>query len=266
MNAVSIATSTPNVLGTWSMPFRRVLGAYLAEARSECLRYARSPGFMLPILMLPTVFYLLFGIVMAKTEGADASRYLLVSYGVFGVMSPGLFGFGVSLALERDGGLLTYKRALPMPPGAYLLGKMVMAMMAAAVVIVLLLAMGVGLAHVALAPAQALLLLLTGVLGVLPFCAMGMLVGTFIKGQGAPGALNLIYLPMSFLSGLWVPINMLPKVLQQVAPIWPSYHLHELGLVAVGLGYGNVLEHAGILLGFAAVFFGIAARRLRRYG
>ncbi len=114
----------------------------------------RNPGFMLPILLFPTMFYLLFGIVMGKSEGADAARYLLASYGVFGVMSPGLFGFGISLALERDGGLLTYKRALPMPPGAYLLGKMLMAMVAAAIVIVLLLTMGVAMAHVALSASK----------------------------------------------------------------------------------------------------------------
>ena len=264
MNSVSIsAVTTASADG---MPMRRVLGAYLAEARSECLRYMRAPGFMLPIMLFPAMFYLLFGIAMGHAAGADAARYLLVSYGVFGVMSPGLFGFGVSLALERDGGLLTYKRALPMPPGAYLLGKMLMAMAAAAVVIVLLLAMGLVLGHVDLSAPHMLWLLLTGVLGVLPFCALGMLVGTLIKGQGAPGMLNMIYLPMSFLSGLWVPLNLLPKVLQQIAPVWPSYHLHELGMVAVGLQHGNVLGHLGILAGFAAVCFLIAARRLKRYG
>ncbi|GLQ89675.1 ABC transporter permease [Dyella flagellata] len=264
MNTVSIpVVPAASVAG---MSTGRVIGAYLAEARSECLRYMRAPGFMLPIMLLPTMFYLLFGVVMGHPPGDDTARYLLVSYGVFGVMSPGLFGFGVSLALERDGGLLTYKRALPMPPGAYLLGKMLMAMVAAAVVILLLLAMGLGLGHVALSWQQAGLLLLTGVLGVLPFCALGMLVGTLIKGQGAPGMLNLIYLPMSFLSGLWIPLNLLPKTLQQIAPVWPSYHLHQLGLTALGLQHGVAIRHAAILVGFAAIFFLIAVRRLRRYG
>ena len=265
MDAVTI-NAPSNPTAARSMSTGRVVGAYLAEIRSECLRYMRNPGFMLPIMLFPTMFYLLFGIVMAKSEGADAARYLLASYGVFGVMSPGLFGFGISLALERDGGLLTYKRALPMPPGAYLLGKMMMAMLAAAVVILLLLAMGIFLAHVTLSASQAGLLLVTGVLGVLPFCALGMLVGTLIKGQGAPGMLNLVYLPMSFLSGLWIPIGMLPKVLQQIAPIWPSYHLHQLALAALDMEHGRVTNHLLVLVGFAVVFFVIAARRLRRYG
>lgn len=265
MNSVSIS-ATPVASSVSGMSTRRVMGAYLAEARSECLRYMRAPAFMMPIILFPTMFYLLFGVVMNGSAGADTLRYLLVSYGVFGVMSPGLFGFGVSLALERDGGLLTYKRALPMPPGAYLLGKMLMAMVAASVVILLLLAIGLTLGHVALSLRQVTLMLFIGILGVLPFCALGMLVGTLIKGQGAPGMLNLIYLPMSFLSGLWVPIGMLPKALQQIAPVWPPYHLHQLGLAALGLDHGSVMMHVAVLLGFAVVFFVIAARRLRRYG
>jgi len=248
------------------MPRRRVIGAYLEEARSECLRYMRAPGFMLPIMLFPAMFYLLFGVLMANSEGADAARYLLASYGVFGVMSPGLFGFGVSLALERDGALLTFKRALPMPPGAYLLGKMLMAMAAAAVVILLLLTMAVLLGHVKLSLLQAGALLLTGALGVLPFCALGMFVGTLIKGQGAPGMLQLIYLPMSFMSGLWFPLPMLPKFLQQIAPIWPSYHLDMLALAAVGMRQGALLPHVLVLTGFAAGFLLLATRRLRRNG
>ncbi|MET4568362.1 ABC transporter permease [Rhodanobacter soli] len=260
--AISVTASAP-VIG---MPRRRVIGAYLEEARSECLRYMRAPGFMLPIMLFPAMFYLLFGVLMAKSNGAEAARYLLASYGVFGVMSPGLFGFGVSLALERDGGLLTFKRALPMPPGAYLLGKMLMAMAAAGVVILLLMAMALLLGHVTLNPLQAIALLLAGTLGVLPFCALGMFVGTLIKGQGAPGMLQLIYLPMSFLSGLWMPLPMLPKFLQQIAPVWPSYHLNMLALAAVGMSKGSLLGHALVLVGFAAAFLLMAARRLRRHG
>ncbi|EIL97852.1 ABC transporter [Rhodanobacter thiooxydans LCS2] len=248
------------------MPRRRLVGAYLEEARSECLRYLRAPGFMLPIMLFPTMFYLLFGVLMVKSNGADAARYLLASYGVFGVMSPGLFGFGVSLALERDGGLLTFKRALPMPPGAYLLGKMLMAMAAAGMVILLLMALAWSLGHVTLAPLQAGALLLTGMLGVLPFCALGMFVGTLIKGQGAPGMLQLIYLPMSFLSGLWMPLPILPAFLQRIAPVWPSYHLDRLALAAVGMNRGPLLVHVLVLAGVAAGFALLAARRLRRHG
>jgi ABC-2 type transport system permease protein len=247
------------------IPTRRVLGAYLAEMRSECLRYLRNPGFMLPLMLFPSVFYLMFGVLM-NHGNIDAARYLLGSYGTFGVMAPGLFGFGVSLAIEREGGLLTLKRALPMPAGAYLLGKMVMAMITAALVMALLLAQAVWLAHVSLDTSHVLAMLVTAMLGVLPFCALGMFVGTLIKGQGAPGMLNLVYLPMAFLSGLWFPLKMMPSWLTQLAPIWPSYHLNLIAQRAVGLSSASIWPHVLVLAGVTGTLFVLAARRLRRYG
>lgn len=272
MNTFTVASTvtdevvTTEVARTTRMSPRRVFGAYMQEARSECLRYLRNPGFMLPILLFPSVFYLMFGIFLAPHSGPDASRYLLASYATFGVMAPGLFGFGVSLALERDNGLLALKRALPMPPGAYLLAKMLMATLVATVVALILLLMAAFLAHAGLTASQMLALLLTAVFGVLPFCALGLWLGTLIKGQGAPGFVQLIYLPMAFLSGLWFPLSIMPAFLQQLAPIWPSYHLDRLALSAVGLGHGGNAMHVLVLVAFTVGFLLLAARRLRRNG
>ena len=259
---LSIPSSPPRLD---AMPRMRVLRAYLQEMRAELLRYLRNPGFLLPTLLFPTVFYVMFGVLMGRQGGPDAARYLLASYGTFGVMAPGLFGFGVSLAMERDTGLLTLKRTLPMPPLAYLVGKMAMAMCVAAVIMVLLMLLATFAAHVVLTPMQMLRLFATGVLGVLPFCALGLLVGALIKGQGAPGLINMVYLPMAFLSGLWFPLTHMPK-LQQLAPVWPAWHLDQLALAAVGMARGALLPHVLALAGYTAVFLWIAARRLRRNG
>lgn len=261
----AMTDALPRPAAAAAMPRARLLGAYLAEARCEVLRYLRNPGFLLPIILFPNVFYVMFGLLL--NHGNDeAARYMLASYSTFGVMAPGLFGFGVSLALERDSGLLTLKRALPMPPGAYLAGKMLMAVIVALIVGALLLGLALGAAHAALLPAQAATLLLVDALGVLPFCALGLLVGTLLKGQGAPGLLNMIYLPMAFLSGLWFPLAVMPPFLRALAPVWPSYHLNALALSAVGFDTGARLPHVLVLAGFAAAFLALAARRLRRHG
>ena len=157
------------------MPRRRIFAAYLQETRAECLRYLRSPSFLLPTLLFPAVFFLMFGVVLAGRSTPEAPRFLLASYSTFGVMAPGLFGFGMSLALERDNGLLTLKRALPMPPAAYLAGKMAMAMLMAALITALLQTLGLTLAHVQLQAAQVLRLALVCVAGSVPFCALGLL-------------------------------------------------------------------------------------------
>ena len=259
---MSILSERPQVA---PMPRARVVNAYLQEMRAECLRYLRNPGFMLPTLLFPTVFYLMFGVFLAR-PGSEAGRYLLAAYGTFGVMAPGLFGFGVSMAMERENGLLTLKRAMPMPPFAYLAGKMVMAMGVAAGVLTLLVLLAVFAAHVPVTGAQIAALYLSNVPGVLPFCALGLLLGTLVKGQGAPAVINMLYLPMAFLSGLWFPLSSLPKGLQSIAPVLPSYHLNALALDAVDIADTRALPHVALLVAFTIAVSWLAARRLRRVG
>ncbi|WP_340650148.1 ABC transporter permease [Pseudoxanthomonas winnipegensis] len=240
------------------------LRLYANEARFEALRLLRTRSFVLPTLLFPLMFYLLFGVLL-NHGNAEAKRYLMASYSVFGVMGPGLFGFGVSLALDRERGLLTLKRALPVPPGAPLAARMLMAMAFALCVGVLLLIAGTVLGGVQLTPAQVAALLTVDVLGVLPFCALGLLVGALVGGSGAPAVVNMVYLPMSLLSGLWLPLSMLPGFFTKLAPLWPAWHLGQLALKGVGMDDGGaVLVHAGVLAAFAAVCFALARRRLRR--
>ncbi|WP_368565113.1 ABC transporter permease [Pseudoxanthomonas sp. UTMC 1351] len=239
--------------------------AYALEARYEFLRLLRTPSFVLPVLSFPALFYLLFGILLNRSGNGDAARYLLATYGVFGVMGVGLFGFGVSVAMERERGLLTFKRALPMPRGAYLLAKMAMAAIFAALISILLSLLAVTLGGVSLQPWQWLVLLVVDVIGVLPFCAVGLFIGTHVGGQGSPAVVNLVYLPMSFLSGLWLPLAMLPAWLSAAASVWPSYHLAQVALKVVGMDAGGAIGgHVAVLAAVSALFLALAWRRLAR--
>lgn len=243
------------------------LRSYLLEAKYEFLRLLRTPIFAMPTILFPALFYLLFGVVMNQRGGGGAARYLLATYGVFGVVGAALFGFGVTVAIEREQGLLMLKRALPMPPGAYLLAKMAMAMLFSAIVSLLLSVMAFALAGVSLQPWQWALLLAVDVAGALPFCAMGLYLGTLASGSGAPAVVNLIYLPMAFLSGLWIPLSMLPDVFATIAPAWPTYHLGQVALTVVGMDDGRPLAlHLCVLVAVAFAFFALARRRLARMG
>lgn len=247
-----------------SAPVRfSVWPAYLREARYEFLRLLRMPSFSLPCLLFPAVFYLLFGVLLGGRGGPDAARYMLAGYSVFGVMGVSLFGFGVTVAMDREQGLLTLKRAQPMPPGAYLAAKVAMAMLFSAIILVLLAALAIGVAGVRLGPGQWLGLVVTCLLGVLPFSALGLWLGTLVGARGAPALINLVYLPMAFLSGLWVPLSMLPRLLQQAAPLWPAYHLARIAQAQVGFGdeVSPWLPMA-VLLGVTVLFLTLARRRL----
>jgi ABC-2 type transport system permease protein len=77
--------------------------------------------------------------------------------------------------------------------------------------------------------------------------------------------INLIYLPMSFLSGLWMPLSILPPVVRGIAPLWPAYHLGQLALSAVGQpSEGATLVHVAALAAVTVIFLAVARRRLAR--
>lgn len=78
--------------------------------------------------------------------------------------------------------------------------------------------------------------------------------------------LNLVYLPMAFLSGLWFPLSVMPGWLATAAPVWPSYHLNAIAQHVVGLSTAPVMGHVLVLAGVAAGCFSWAAARLRRRG
>ena len=246
---------------------RRSLGEWIdvfaLEAKYEILKYLRLRVFSVSTLFFPTMFYILFGIVL-PSGGANRTQtatYLLATMACYGVMGVAMFSFGVGISMERGQGWLQVKRASPMPLPAYFLAKIVNSMVFAIAISLLLLAVGMAFGGVRMSPFTAFKLISMLVLGSIPFSAMGLAVGYFAKPNSAPAVVNLIYLPMSFCSGLWIPIFILPKVLQNIAQVLPPYHVAQLALNAIKMGpYPNpVGVHVEALIGVTLLFLGLAA-------
>lgn len=247
----------------WS--WHDTLGIYLREAGFQFWGLVRMPGFALPTLLFPVMFYVFFGLVFAKGGDHQVATYMLATYGTFGIMAPALFGFGVGVAMERERGILALKRVAPMPPMAYLFAKTAMAMLFALIIALLLFILSAAFGGAALPRAHWFLLMITLIIGTLPFCALGLAVGVRVSGQAAAAIINVIYLPMSFLSGLWVPLQFFPHWLQELARIFPAYHLGQIALGIVGQGNGShFLVHLIYLIVFTAVFLWFAQRGWRR--
>jgi ABC-2 type transport system permease protein len=242
-----------------------MLRIFLAEAASELVRVIRTPSFAVPTLAFPLVFYVMFALVLpGKWGDLDKATYLLATYGVFGIIGPALFGFGVGLAMERQQGWLELKRVSPMPTGAYFFAKIAMSLVFALTIVLLLSSAAIAFGGVHVTLATWLRLLATLLLGTLPFCALGLWIGTLVKGQSAVAVVNLIYLPMSVLSGLWIPLAAFPAVLQKIAVIWPAWHLSQMALGVIGQLHGvRYGMHAAVLLAMTATFLALATIRLR---
>jgi ABC-2 type transport system permease protein len=252
-----------------AMPLGRVVGAYLAEARYEAIRMLRSPGFSIPFLVLPVPIYLFFGVLLAAPAIAarpGIANYLFSGFATFAVMGPALFGVGCALAIERDAGLLKLKRAQPAPTGAYLIAKMLMGMIFAAAAVSTLLVTAVAGGTVTLSGGQLAVIALVMTVGSLPFCAMGLFIGAYASGSASPAIANVIFLPMLWLSGLFIP---LPKFLEPWTVIWPAFHLNQTALGAAGITEFSFVApqiSAAVLIAVTVVFGGLAIRRLARKG
>ena len=266
MNANTMTTTMWPVGG---MTTTRLLGAYLAEARFEAKRMLRAPAFAIPFLVLPIIIYVFFGVVMAAdgtAKNPNLADFLFVGFSTMAVMGPAMFGMGCTLAVERESGLMKLKRALPAPPGAYLLSKMLMSMFFAVVAMTLMIGTAILGGKTHFDAAQFALVGAILVVGSLPFCAIGLFIGAHASGGAAPAITNLLYLPMIWLSGLFVP---LPGVMQKLVVVWPAFHLDQLALHASdveGFQFMPPAISAVVLLAITVVFGGAAIRRLARVG
>jgi len=239
---------------------------YALETKFEFLKQLRRPAYAIATLGFPLMFYAFFGLMSGlHNNGMSLATYLLATYGTFGVVGASLFGFGVSVALERGAGWLLLKRASPMPPLAYFTAKLISATAFSALVVSLLFAIGALFGGVHLPAFTWLALGGALVIGALPFCAMGLALGYLISPNSAVAVINVINLPMSFVSGLWLPVNVLPPAVQHIAPFMPAYHLGQLALGTIGAGGSQPWYlHVVVLLAFTAAALSAAAFAYRR--
>jgi ABC-2 type transport system permease protein len=256
MTATAASFATRPVLST-----SQTLTIFRKETRYEFLKLLRTRTFSLSVVGFPVMFYLLFGVANRHSDqsGVHIAKYMLGGYACFGLIGAALFGIGVGLASELGAGWLDLKRASPMPIAAYLFAKCASAVAFGVIIVAILTAIGVSLAGVVLTPMEMVGMLGVTVAGSVAFASMGLLLALSVPANAAPGIANLIYLPMSFLGGLWIPLQYLPHWLQRIAPAVPTYHLGQLMMHIYGYQDAmSLASHWNALVGFTLVMLGIS--------
>jgi ABC-2 type transport system permease protein len=244
-----------------SRTLAQTLRIFQKETKYEFLKLMRTRSFSLSTIGFPVMFYILFGVANRHAFAGSMSiaKYMLAGYACFGLIGATLFGIGVRLASELAAGWLELKRASPMPASAYLFAKCASAVAFGLIIVTLLTIIGTAFGGVSLTPIEFIKMLGLTVVGSVSFASMGLLLALLVPANAAPGIVNLIYLPMSFLSGLWMPIRFMPHWLQGVAPILPTYHLSQLMLSV--FGYEDSMSratHWNALIGFSMLMLGLA--------
>lgn len=238
----------------------------IENARCEFLRLVRVPAFSIPVIVFPLMFYGLFGLPWAHRviEGVNVGDYEVASFAAYGVISVALFAFGVTVANDRGSKTTLLMRATPMSPIAYLGGKVLATLLFALITVLALLIFAKITGGTTFQPLLWLTLTARLLAGVFPFITLGFAVGYLAGPNSAIAILQLINLPMSFASGLFVPLDELPSFVRAIAPFLPAYHLGQLAWGAIGAPVEPAWTSVAWLAGFTVLFGTIALRAYYR--
>lgn len=233
---LSNPTATLDNGRTTAATHRNLVKLYFTELRLEFLKLLRLPIYSVATIAFPVMFYILFGGIYGSGEaqGINVGRYMVGTFGAVGVLSAAMFGFGVGVASERGQGWMRLKRVSPMPPLAYFVAKIGMALVFSTITVIAVSLVGIISGLASFGVLEWLAMYATLMVGVAPFAALGLAVGYVFGPNSAPMVLNLIYMPMAFASGLWMPIEFLPGFVQNIAQYLPTYHYVQLVLSNLG--------------------------------
>jgi ABC-2 type transport system permease protein len=217
--------------------------------------------FLFPILL----FTLLTAIYTGRIYGHPASWALLAGMIGYGAANTAFAGLGITLVSRREIGILKRIRATPLPPATYLTAVLVSITLVFAIQVASLFALGRLLKSTPW-PSNVLSLVLALALGAACFAALGLAITGFIRSlEGSSAVLNVIVLPMAFLTGSFGPTRHYPKVLRAIGDVLPLKPLLDLvnGIYLHGAQIWDKPAAVAVLGGWGLFGMAVALRTFR---
>jgi len=201
----------------------------LHQLRFEQKVFWRSREAAVFVFIFPLLLYALLGSVYGDLiDGVPAQDVLLAGLFGYGAANIAFGGLAITLVLRRESGVLKRLRSTPLTPAAYLVAVLLSTLVTFALESLALLLLG-GLAFGASMPANWLGFVATILLGVACFAGLGVGAAALIRsGEGVSAAVNVVILPMAFLSGSFGPTNEFPAVLQAIADVLPLTYFLDI--------------------------------------
>ena len=173
--------------------------------------------------IFPLIFFFGFGQLMGAQSGGIARVITMVL--VIGILGSGLFGAGIRAVAEREANILRRYKVAPITPAPLLVASMVTGWILYMPSVLIMMT----LAHFYYGmpiPERWLSLLIVISIGSFALRAIGLIVASVVNSVGESNILiQLMYMPMLFLSGATVPMTGLPVPAQIVAQFLPASHL-----------------------------------------
>ncbi len=252
------------------------IGAVVTQTRYGFKTLVRTPRVLVFSVLFPVVLLVFFNSIFTSGQNAtvefhghkvDTATYFTAGIIAYAVMTSAFSTLAVAIVARRERGELKRLRGTPVSPWTFMVAQVLrtVATVAAMVVALLLigsLAFGV---HIPGETAAGFVIYL--VLGTATMCTLGIgLTAITPTEEVASTVAPFAAVILSFVSGVFIPINTLPNWLQQVGQIFPLYHLADglqNTLFHVTSGIGLQASNITNLLVWGAAGLIVAVRRFK---
>jgi ABC-2 type transport system permease protein len=204
------------------------------QVRSSNKSFWRNPASAFFTIAFPLMFLViftgLFGNDDIKVFGQTIrlSTYYVSAIATFSIITATYTNLAISVTFQRDGGILKRTRGTPLPPWAFLAGRIVHALMLAGMLVVAVAAFGF-LFYDAEVPGRTLpALMLTVAVGAVGFSALGLAITAAVpNADAAPAVINAVIMPLLFLGDIFIPIRDPHAWYVVVSKAFPVYHFAQ---------------------------------------
>jgi ABC-2 type transport system permease protein len=242
---------------------------YWHQLKGEQLLFWRTREAAVFVFVFPILLFVLVASVYTGTSTEDgvehsAASWLLIGMLGYGIANTAFAGLTITLVVRRELGVLKRLRATPLPALTYFAALLVSTLVVFALQATVLLLLG-HFGYHALMPERPLPFAVALLVGALAFAGVGLGSAALIRsGEGSSAIVNVILVPMSFLSGSFGPTRHYPQVLQWLADLLPLRHFIRI-VNAVALEHGSLWRPVdlAVLLAWGVAGIVLAARRFR---
>ncbi len=197
------------------------------QTRYQNTIFWRTPVAAFFTLVFPLMFLIVFTLVFGNEEiaelGVTTAQFYAPSLAVFGAVSATYTNLAIGTAISRDEGILKRIRGTPLPPWIYIAGRIGSAAYLAAISVLIMIGFGVAFYGLEIYLVAVPSLVVTFLVGVACWAALGMLVAAVApSGDSAPAIANATLLPLAFISDVFIPPSEnAPAWLDTVGGIFP---------------------------------------------
>lgn len=231
----------------------------------DILRTFRDIRYVIFVILLPVIFYFLYMQLFdpsTQLNGTTWATYAMVSMGAFGIMGTAINFMGARLQKEKSEKWYDFLKVTAIPEIYYSVSKTLSYIVLSLVSVFLILLVGFLTQGVRLDFLQVIILFAYLIAGSVVFIALALLIS--LIGTAAQPLGTLLYLLLSFVGGLWMPVNSMPTLLQHIAKLTPSYHYAKIMWNMIGheaFPLASVYFLIGWFLIFSAAYLLLARKR-----